>query len=314
MKQLTLEQQQRFSSAIKHGFITKDVPTDTHTFVWTWIKKHPNRVTTLVRLRNILGHDPRWEDLTDDVISDLKDDMEFDLAPNSVRTICAELKAVLNRNKATKPISSKTFGNLLKAKKVPVQNIYLTRHELQKIHDYKPKSERERYVKNIFLIEAITGARNIDCRRMTLANIRKYEENEEVLAYVPQKHPVEVIVPVHKWLKSLLANDYTEEVKSIRISYFCKILKFICFQCGIRSKVVVFHGGKSITCEKWKMCSSHIGRRSFVTNLHLAGVSIEDISMMVGHFTNGSPNIVMTYGYCAAPRKIDKAIYAFFTK
>lgn len=38
MKQLTLKQQQRFSSAIKHGFITKDVPTDTHTFVWTWIK------------------------------------------------------------------------------------------------------------------------------------------------------------------------------------------------------------------------------------------------------------------------------------
>src|SRR3712207_7847406 len=79
MKQLTEEQQQRFSSAIKHGFITAEAPQNTHTFVWTWIKKHPNRVTTLVRLREIIGHAPRWEDITDDVISDLKDDMEFQM-------------------------------------------------------------------------------------------------------------------------------------------------------------------------------------------------------------------------------------------
>ena len=311
MKQLTLEQQQRFSSAIKHGFITKDVPTDTHTFVWTWIKKHPNRVTTLVRLRNILGHAPQWEDLTDDVISDLKDDMEFRLAPNSVRTICAELKAVLNRNKATKPIRSETFGNLLKAKKVPVQNIYLTRHELQKIHDYKPKSERERYVKNIFLIEAITGARNIDCRRMSPANIHT-EDGEEVLTYVPQKHPVEVTVPVHRWLKSLLADDYAEEVKSIRISYFCKVLKFICFQCGIRSRVVVFHGGKSITDEKWKFIGSHCGRRTFATLLSLNHVNIEDISSMMGHESGGKANITMTQNYIVEKRKLGKSVFTLF--
>ena len=311
MKQLTLEQQQRFSSAIKHGFITKDVPTDTHTFVWTWIRKHPNRVTTLVRLRNILGHAPQWEDLTDDVISDLKDDMEFELAPNSVRTICAELKAVLNRNKATKPISSKTFGNLLKAKKVPVQNIYLTRHELQKIHAYKPKSERERYVKNIFLIEAITGARNVDCRRMSLANIQKYGE-EEVLVYVPQKHPVEVTVPVHKWLKELLVQDYPEQAKSIRISYFCKVLKWICFQCGIRNKVVVFRGGRSVTDEKWKLIGSHCGRRTFATLLSTSHVAIEDISDMMGHSNANKPNIEMTSGYICERRKLGKSVFALF--
>lgn len=313
MKQLTEEQQRRYSSAIKHGFITKDAPSNTHTFVWTWIKKHPNRVTTLVRLREILGHDPTWEDLTDDVISDLKDDMEFQMAPNSVKTICAELKAVLNRNAATKPIKSETFGNILKAKKVPVQNVYLTKSELERLYNYRPKTERERYVKNIFLIESVTGARNIDCRKMTLANIH-VDDGEEVLTYVPQKHPVEVTVPVHKWLKELLSEDYSDEVKSIRISYFCRVLKQMCFKCGIRSKVVVFHGGKSITDEKWKFVGSHTGRKSFVTNLHLAGVSIEDIAVMVGHISGGKPNITMTYGYCEAPRKISKAIYAFFTK
>ena len=311
MKQLTIEQQRRFGSAIRHGFITAEIPRDTHTFVWTWIRKHPNRVTTLVRLRNILGHDPQWEDLTDDVISDLKDDMEFQMSPNSVKTICAELKAVLNRNKATKPIGSQTFGSILKAKKVPVQNVYLTRHELQKLHDYKPESERERYVRNIFLIEAVTGARNVDCRRMSPANIHT-EDGEEVLTYVPQKHPVEVTVPVHKWLKELLAADYPDEVKTIRISYFCKILKWICFKCGIRNKVVVFRAGRSVTDEKWKFIGSHCGRRTFATLLSTSHVSIEDISDMMGHSNANKPNIEMTSGYICERRKLGKSVFALF--
>ncbi|WP_333615704.1 tyrosine-type recombinase/integrase [Bacteroides pyogenes] len=313
MKQLTEEQQQRFSSAIKHGFITAEAPQNTHTFVWTWIKKHPNRVTTLVRLREIIGHAPRWEDITDDVISDLKDDMEFQMAPNSVKTICAELKAVLNRNKATKPIKSETFGTILKAKKVPSQNIYLTKSEIQRIYDYKPKTEREKYVRRIFLIECVTGARNIDCRKFTLANIHT-EDDEEVLTYVPQKHPVVVNVPAHKWLKELLAEDYPERLKNLRISHFNNVLKWICRQCGINKKVAIYRAGQNITCEKWEIIGSHVGRKSFVTNLYLAGVSIEDIAMMVGHFSNGKPNIVMTYGYVAASRKISKTIYSFFTK
>src|SRR3712207_5505182 len=79
-------------------------------------------------------------------------------------------------------------------------------------------------------------------------------------------------------------------------------------------KVAIYRAGQNITCEKWEIIGSHVGRKSFVTNLYLAGVSIEDIAMMVGHFSNGKPNIVMTYGYVAASRKISKTIYSFFTK
>src|SRR3712207_7445144 len=59
------------------------------------------------------------------------------------------------------------------------------------------------------------------------------------------------------------------------------LLKWICRQCGINKKVAIYRAGQNITCEKWEIIGSHVGRKSFVTNLYLAGVSIEDIAMMV---------------------------------
>jgi integrase len=293
IKELTEEQKKKYSSAIRHGFFDMRNPKFPHSFVGTWVRKHPNRVSTLVRLREIVGHDPQWEDITDDTLSDLKDDMAFTMSPNSVKTICAELKAVLNRNKATKPIKSETFGTILKAKKVPSQNIYLTKEEIQRIYNYQPKTEREKYVRCIFLIECITGARNIDCRKFTLANIHT-EDGEEVLTYVPQKHPVVVSVPVHKWLRELLTVDYPEKMKNLRISHFNNVLKWICRQCGINKKVAVYHAGRNITCEKWEIIGSHCGRRTFATQLYLNGVSIEQISILMGHTSGNGPNLAMT--------------------
>ena len=106
--------------------------------------------------------------------------------------------------------------------------------------------------------------------------------------------------------------DYPEQVKDIRISYFCKILKWICFQCGIRNKVVVFRGGRSITDEKWKLIGSHCGRRTFATLLSTSHVAIEDISDMMGHSNANKPNIEMTSGYICERRKLGKSVFALF--
>lgn len=192
----------KYSSAIRQGFLDPDKPV-LHNFCGTWLRRHPNRVTTLVRLRNILGRNPEWEDMTDDTLADLKEIMLMTMAPNSVRTICAELKAVLNSNKRSKPIKSLSFDAILRSKKVPTQNVYLTEDELVLLHEYKPRDQREAYIKEMFMRECLTGARAIDSRRLSFANIHKVD-GVEYLVYVPQKHPVEVSVPVHKWLKNYL--------------------------------------------------------------------------------------------------------------
>ena len=202
MKALNTGLRKKYSSAIRQGFINPDNPR-MHDFCGAWTRKHPGRTTTLVRLKDILGHNPQWEDLTDDTLADLKEDMLTQMSPNSVRTICAELKAILNANRKSKPINSETFNVILRSKKVPTQNVYITPVELKHLHQYVPRNKREAYVKEIFMRECLTGARVIDCRRLTIANIHM-QDNVEYITYVPQKHPVEVTVPVHKWLKNYL--------------------------------------------------------------------------------------------------------------
>ena len=311
-RELTAEQLKSYSSAIKQGFIDPLNP-QLHSFCGTWTRKHPNRTTTLVRLRDIVGHNPQWEDLTDDVLSDLKDDMSAVLAPNSVRTICAELSAILRRNAPTKSIASQSFRSLLKHKKAPVQNVCLTATELRMLHRYVPASRKEAYVKEMFMRECLTGARSIDSRRLTAANIHEID-GVDYITYVAQKHPIEVSVPVHKWLRQYLHDDWEPSFAKLRSDHLCSIIRDIARKCGIDTPVSIFYAGRTQTGAKWKFLGTHTARRTFCTILYLRGVPVEDISQLMGHTTAGKPNISMTLGYVCATRKISNDIVNIFTK
>lgn len=309
---LSEEQKKRYSSAIRHGFMSADGfdPKTLHSFTTTWVRKHPNRITTLVRLRDIVGHNPTWEDISDDTLSDLKDDMELTMAPNSVKTICAELKAVLNKNKASKPIKSETFGQLLKHKSVDTHNVYLTKKELTLLHDYKPCNEREGFIRDMFLLEAVTGARNVDCRALTRDNIVE-EDGRRMIVYVAKKNNATVHVPVHPWADEIIGKTYSAKAKGAP-SHFCEGLKWICFKCGIRSRTMIIRGGQQHYGEKWQFVGSHTGRRTFATYLSLRGMSIETISRMMGHRSGKVPNLAMTAGYIMAEPKLKESDYKLF--
>ena len=302
--------QKKYSSAIRQGFLTVRKP-ELHSFCGTWVRKHPGRVSTLVRLKEILGRNPQWEDMTDDVLSDLKDDMLMEMAPNSVRTICAELKAVLNSNKNTKPIKSETFNVILRSKKVPTQNVYLTQVELSRFNKYQPQNKKEAYVKEIFMRECLTGARSVDCRKFTSANIHE-EDGVEYLTYVPEKHPVEVTVPVHKWLKSYLTDNWPKRLKETRGDHLNPIIRDICRKCGIDEEVTVYREGRSSTGPKWKFVASHTARRTFSTLLYLKGCPLDQIAIMMGHVSGNTPNIQMTAKYICAKKKVNKQVLSMF--
>ncbi len=310
MKELTQEQLEKYSAAIKQGFLTVMNP-QWHSFSGTWIRKHPNRVSTLVRLKDIIGKNPDWDDLTDDVLSDLRENMKEEMSPNSVRTICAELKAVLNRNAATKPIAAKSFADILSVKKVITQNVFLTTAELKRLHLYQPETDYERYVKAIFMRECLTGARCIDCRRFSPANIREVD-GVKYIVYVPQKHPVEVSVPVHKWLQEYLNDNWPEKYADIRTDYLNEPIKELCRKCGITDRATVFNRGKTQNGRKYEFVTTHTGRRSFATNLFLKGCPLDQIAIMMGHVNGNTPNITMTANYICAKRSISKAVINLF--
>lgn len=311
MKALNADEKARYKTAINKGYIDPMHP-DFHTFCGAFVRKYPKRTSILDRFKSVLGRDPQWDDITDDVVRDFVFELQKDgLAPNSIKTVCAEMKALINANRVSKHIESEEFRKILSIKKVPTQGVYLTQDELARIHKYIPQTRGEIFVKEIFMRECLTGARNVDCRRMSMSNIIELNDLE-FIRYVPQKHPITVTVPVHKWLKDYLTGEFSRSQLNMKIDVFNEILRGICEKCRIDEKVTVYNAGEQKTGPKFKFIASHTGRRTFATLLSLKGCQIEQIAQMMGHMSGNVPNITMTAGYILAQRQITKATYNYF--
>lgn len=303
---LSWEQKRKFKTAIKLGYLDnfEDNPRQwKHSLVGSFLWKYPNRTSTLNRLKDIVGGIPQWEDLTDDVLTDFVDESLETITPSSVRTFCAELKSVLNVNK--RKIPSENFMRILSVKGEISQAVYLTREEIKRIVDYRPQTDSEKYVRRVFLIEFMTGARRSDAERLTINNC---DMETNTLSYVPQKTPgIVVSVPVDErlHLRDLLREETERFYGEDR---FNMLIRKICIDCKIEGICTLRRRGREETGPKWQFVSSHTARRSFATNLYLAGVSIEDIAVLMGH----GKNIDTTKRYICAERPMSSNVLAYF--
>lgn len=309
---LTYTQKKKYENAIRQGYFD-----DFHgrswkhdTFYGAFLWKHPNRVKIINRFTEIVGHKPTWDDITDDNLRDLFEELKKNYSPNSVKTLTAEIKAVLQENGDTKDIPSIGFKKILKGKTVPVQGVYVTDEEIKRILDYNPRGRCERYVKRMFIIECLTGARASDCLHLSEGNI---DESGRMLVYVSQKSNTEVHVPIHKWLRPYLTCGTADEpTGGFGLGTYNRTIREICRKCGINKKVKVFSKGKTYIGEKWEFVTSHTGRRSFATNLAMKGAPIEQISILMGHMSGNRPNVPMTQRYIVGKISIDKNIMKMF--
>lgn len=308
---LSETQQKKYAAAIREGYFNNYHGIAwRHTFYGAYIWKYPKRTAIIRRFENLLGKLPDWDDITDDNLRDFKDLLDDELSPNSVRVIGAEICALINENKPSKKISSELFSRVMKTKSVPVQPVFLTRAEIRRIDAYQPNGKFSRTVKRLFMIECLTGARFSDCVKMSVYNMYK-EGIHKLLKYVSCKNKVEVIVPVDEMLPKYLVPEPNEHTINGTYSYN-RALRAICKNCGIIENTKVFKGGKEVHGKKWEFVTSHTGRRSFATNLSKKGVSIEQISLMMGHMCGNVPNIQMTQRYIVGKMKLDYKVIKIF--
>lgn len=307
---LSYEQQKKYSNAIRMGYFNNYHGLAwRHTFWGAYIWKHPKRLKALQRFEQILGRRPDWEDITDDNLRDFKETLLESYAPNSVRTMCAEICALIRQNQETKSIPSTGFAKAMKQKADVSQAVYLTDEEIKRIHKFVPRGNGYRYVKRVFLIECLTGARHSDCQLMSPANL---DEGGRTITYVAKKTRTEVTVPVHKWLKQYLVAGCPGERSTMSDNAFNEALRKICEKVGIDTHTKIYAHGKYITGPKYKFISSHTGRRSFATNLANKGISIEQIALMMGHVSGNTPNIQMTQKYIVGKCKLDSKVFRVF--
>lgn len=303
---LSWEQKKKFRPAIEYGYFDnfEDNPRAwKHTLVGAFLFRNPHRTATLNRLKEIVGSKPLWEDITDDVLRDFVDETLEEMAASSAKTICAELKAVLNSNK--RKIPSEEFMRILSLKGEISQAVYLTREEMQRIINYVPKSTLEQFVRRNFLVEFMTGARRRDAELLT---INHCDIDTGTLSYVPKKTPgIIVTVPVDErlHLRDFLADTINRPTDT---ATFNSTIRRICEECHIDNICTIQRRGEQVTAPKWQFVSSHTARRSFATNLYLAGVSLEDIAILMGH----GKNIETTKRYICAERQLSSNVMQYF--
>lgn len=240
-----------------------------------------------------------WENITKVRLQKFVDYMNERLSPNSVNQYATKLKAVFNLY-SDEVLLPRGFAKVLTPKKCAVQNVYLTEQEIQRIVDYRPRNNRELYVRNLFILSCYIGCRHSDAAKLTASNIVG-----DTLQYVSIKTKIHSTVPLKP-----IVREYITTCPQIEIddTTYNRIIRNICKKCGIMDKVKVFKAGEAKEGEKWEFISSHTSRRSFATNLYLRGVDLYTISRMIGHSSTRT-----TEGYICADIKTDsEELMSFF--
>ena len=185
---------------------------------------------------------------------------------------------------------------------MPSQHIYLSEQEVEVIHYYYPQTEREQFVKKVFMIEALTGARNVDSLRMRRDNCN---EQTDSITYISQKTKTQISLPVHRWLMQYLVDKTDLEISP---QAFNDTLRGICEKCGFNEELTLYVRDQWVTGPKWIFVSSHTGRRSFATNLFIRGADPSLIAKYMGH---SSPDITIK-SYIVGYRQADERVLSFF--
>lgn len=270
--------------------------------------RNPNHAFLLSRMRAAMGvEEVKFSDINSINIHLFKEYMEDEVTANSLKTYMAVIKSFINQLADDGLVNHLNLKVLGKVKSTPSENVALTEEEIKRIERYYDRliksdgHQVEKDILTIFLMECVTGARNVDCYAITNDNIRDGQ-----LIYVSKKTKQKSVMPAHSRLKIYLAHKPTKEYSRMTAS---RIIKEVAKRCGITQNVTLFYHGAMTRKPKWFYCSTHTGRRSFASILAQKGVPITEICQFMNH--NNNINMTMRYIITDAAQ-VSEAAMSFF--
>ncbi len=177
--------------------------------------------------------------------------------------------------------------------------IYFTMDQIKKIVEFEPKDEKMRNTKFILMILIFTGCRESDVYKIKPEFKYSAKGSEFNYAkYISQKSKVEIITPILKPLQWMFDKFNGESPKKVAQQTFNDDVKMLAMQCKLNEEVTISHtdakGVKQFVTKKfYQFVSSHIGRRSFITNL-INYIPIPILTKITGHVLQDNEII---YGY-----------------
>jgi site-specific recombinase XerD len=167
--------------------------------------------------------------------------------------------------------------------------IYLKESELQKLYeiDLSSKKTLDR-VRDLFIVGCYTGLRYYDLSQLDEMHIIEKRK----LKIVTEKTGETVQIPLHKYVRSIMEKYDWKLNGKISNQKFNTYLKELGQMAGLDSNITISttKGGSRLTevFRKYELITVHTARRSFATNLFLAGIPIIHIMKITGHRTEKS--------------------------
>lgn len=184
----------------------------------------------------------------------------------------------------------------LKLEKEDTIKIYLTFDDLQKIENANVKAFKAIYedARDWLIISCYTGQRVSDFMRFTKNNIR-IENGKQLLEFKQVKTGKLMTIPVHPKVQEILKKrngDFPKPIIDVKYNVYikevCRIAKLNDLVTGSlkvetkpESKIYRKQVDEYV---KWKLVSSHIGRRSFATNFY-GKIPTNYLIYVTGHST-----------------------------
>lgn len=169
----------------------------------------------------------------------------------------------------------------IKLKETKVDKIYLTFKELEAIEKLNKKKLNESLMnaRDWLIISCYTGQRVSDFMRFNKDLIR-VEKGKHLIEFTQKKTRKNMTVPLHPKVLKILKKRKGDFPRAISSQKYNEYIKLVCEKAEINEKV---KGSKLIKVEKedkfpyrkhidmyekWKLVTSHVGRRSFATNFY----------------------------------------------
>lgn len=166
--------------------------------------------------------------------------------------------------------------------------IRLSLLEIEKIADTKQLNKGHEVIKDIFLAQCFSGMRFSDVMRLTPKDF-----HNDFVEYKQQKTGDLVLTTLHRFSKPLFAKYLKGKKDSEFIfpqhkqQFINREIKNIARAAGLKESVkVTLYKGASMSesdIPKYKLVSSHTGRRSFSRILSMVGLSEKIIAEEMGH-------------------------------
>jgi len=218
-----------------------------------------------------------WEDITKSSLYEFHDHLVDALSNGSAKTILAYLKSILHRNEDDLDLP-RGWEKILSVKGDTTRGTFLKPDELKAFEAVPTRSGKEALVKVESLIEAYTGARISDVMTFTEENYK-----DGYLVYTSKKTKVTASIPISEKTKGWIAYAQTHRGDEPTLKARNEIIRRLAKRAGITEPVKTRRGGVENVTEKWEVLSSHCFRRSTATNLVMAGASLTEAKVCLGH-------------------------------